>query len=300
MDGVRDTHLEWLHRHGLLETTESTRRYRQSQVADLAAYCDPESKDLLLSYNVIGWIFLHDDWMDTSADRMADHAVTAELITILHRPLLPTYPLASAFADIWGTLQTGMSEAWRQRMAWLWQQYFYGNLAEAVDRRERRKLTSSEHIRVKEASVAIAVMYAVAERTGGFEIPAELWHATFLNTLRHHVTRYIIFMNDIESFKQDEAAERTNLISLTMAEMGLSSRQSLQHISAQASEHLQNFYTLEAGIDQFCRALHLPANVRHSVGAHIAGLHNWVHGSSDWYRITSRYSLEDTSADSLT
>ncbi|MFK8844950.1 terpene synthase family protein [Streptomyces sp. Ac-502] len=258
-------------------------------MADLAAYGDPRSQDLLLSYNVCGWLFLHDDWMDVSLDRMREHAVTEELVSILHRRLTPTRPLTAAFADLWTQLRAGMSQAWCHRAAWLWQEYFQGNLAEAADRREGHVPTSEEHLRVRDQSVACTVMYAVAERTGGFEVPAGVWHATRLATLRHHATRHIILTNEILSHSKDDTGKQTNLVSLVMKEKNASLTHALHGIRKEADRHVRQLASL-AELGPFCTRMRLPPETCHSVTRHVESMCTWVRGSYDWYGITARYS----------
>ncbi|NGO68738.1 terpene synthase family protein [Streptomyces boncukensis] len=295
LEDVRKAHLDWLHGHGLLASDTATEQYVRSRVADVAAYTDPYSRDLLLSYNVIGWIFLHDDWMDTSAaDRMADHAVTAELISILHRPVTPACPVTAAFADLWEQLQAGMSEAWCRRTAWLWQEYFHANLAEAANRRGGSDLTSEEHVWVKDRAVAAHVMYAVAERTGDFEIGADVWHASYLGRLRHHATRHMVLLNDIQSFRCDEADARVNLVSLVMRERGLTFPQAREEVSRDAEWHVHQLCALGTELSSFCDRLQLPATTRENINRHLDSLLCWVRGSYDWYDITCRYSLTES------
>ncbi|MFF4696448.1 terpene synthase family protein [Streptomyces chattanoogensis] len=295
LEDVRKMHLDWLHGHSLLASGADTEQYVRSRVADIAAYTDPCSRDMLLSYNVTGWIFLHDDWMDTSAaDRMADHAVTAELISILHRPVTPSCPITAAFADLWEQLQGGMSEAWCQRMAWLWQEYFQENLTEAANRRGGSDLTSKQHVRVKDRAIAAYVMYAVAERTGNFEIGADVWHASYLSKLRHHATRHMVLLNEIQSFSCDEADARVNLVSLVAQERNLTVPQALEEVSRDAEWHVRQLCTLSTELSSFCDGLQLSAKTRENITQHLDSLLCWVRGSYDWYDITCRYSLAES------
>lgn len=287
---VRRAHLEWLHRYDLLPTEMLTERYVRSRVADIAAYCDPQSKNMLLSYNVYGWIFLHDDWIDSPDGDVDVHALNGELVSILNRPATPTCPLTAAFADLWNQVQAGMSETWRRRMAWLWQQCFYGNLAEAANRRGGRTLTSREHLRIKDMS-ATALVYGIAERTGGFEVPDDLWHASCLDTLRHHATRHITLVNEIHSFEQDEAGARPNLVSLAMQERKSTRAGALNYVAKIADRHIREMCGLELELDAFLDDMDLSPAMRDSVRKHVDTLHNWVRGSYEWYSTTCRYSV---------
>ncbi|MGW7531136.1 terpene synthase family protein [Amycolatopsis sp. NPDC054798] len=289
MDDARNAHLSWLRRHELLASGAATDRYVKSRLADVAAYCDPASRDLVLSYHVLGWTFLHDDWMDVAADGAADLAVTSELVAILHRPSTSAHPLASAFSDLWAHLRSGMSEDWRHRAAWLWQEYFYGNFTETVNRREGREPTSDEHLRIKDTSVSAGVMFAVSERTNGFEVPSDVWHSGYLAELRHHATRHIILANEIQSYDQDSAAHRDNLVALLAKERGIAFDSALSVIARQADQHMNQFRALSCEIAPFSSRLGLSRTARAAIAQHVAVLQRWVRGAYDWYDVTDRY-----------
>ncbi|WP_030019073.1 terpene synthase family protein [Streptomyces monomycini] len=295
LEQVREAHVEWLHRHGLLPTEQSTERYLRSAVADIAAYGDPNSEDLLLSFHVCGWLFLYDDFMDAPTGPAPGHAetVTAELTSMLYRASTPSTPLTSAFADLWRRLCAGMSESWRLRMAWIWQEVYAGMLAETVNRRLDVTLSYHEHLRVRDMSIGTTLVAAVAERTGGYEVPVSIWPAAYLSTLRHHVTRHMLLTNDIFSLEKESARADANLVSLAMRERHQTREQALQALKEAADRHIQQLHTRSAAVNDFCDRLHLPQSARQAVTRHVEALRAWARGAYDWQCTTARYGPEE-------
>jgi hypothetical protein len=243
---------------------------------------------------MMGWYFLpFDDQLDgvigQSPRRVAQ--ITGALITIVHgESITPRMqsPTVRAFTDLWCRMTRQMTPTLLARLRYHWSCYFSSQVTEAIDRLTGYTYTDlQEYFTLRAATTCAFGQNDLAEKWGGTEVPAPLWHHPVLARMRQLGADLVAIRNDSMSTPHEDVAglhnaicilERTRQCSRTGA-ISLASQVAQDKIGELAALEEQALPRLARGLD--------PEQHRVVLG-YADIIHNWILGDYEWEQSSAR------------
>nr|6EGK_A Chain A, Cucumene Synthase [Streptomyces clavuligerus]6EGK_B Chain B, Cucumene Synthase [Streptomyces clavuligerus] len=297
--GAREHCLGWLAAQGLADRRGLTAEtFVTWQLDELAGYFFPRAtqEGLELATDLMVWYFApFDDQFDGALGRdpRRTAGVCAGLAEVLYGVPEPgpvaSSPVGRALGDLWRRSCTGMSPFWRTRARHNWTGYLAAHTAESVPRYHGRTVDAAYCVRQRGYANSSHVIMDLIERTGGFEVPAMVWHHPVLVELRTLTSEMIGISNDLCSAEKEEADGdlSNNLLLVLENHEGLDRPEAIERARALTAERVARFLDVERAVtDVDCL---LDGAGREAVRRFVEGLHDLVRGDNEWERTTGRY-----------
>lgn len=301
LDQARAHALAWMEKFGLAgNPSANAELYRSWKLGERAAWLYPDgtAEGVALAAALIGWYFAPlDDLFDgeLGKDMLQAAAMITELYSILLMPEGATpsaaHPVSLSFADLWRRSSKGMSSAWKERAAYHWKQYLGAQLAEVVNRVNKRSPDSATHLRQRTATTWSRVLGDLMEPVSGYELPAVAWHTPLLDELRQLTAEILSITNDLVSAAKEEAHGdiANNLLLIFENQQGYSRPEAIEKLRHLTHERTERFLRLEQHVPDLDGLLDLPG--RASLRRYVQGLHDLVAGDNEWQHTSGRYRL---------
>jgi pentalenene synthase len=290
-------HLDWPCSFGLLATEEARRRHARAKYADIGARFQPRAvgADLDLSVDQMSWFFIFDDLFDgpRGAPGPALELVSSVAKVLDRAPRQNAEPIVRAFADLWRRSRQEMSPAWQKRAADNWRDCLTGYVEEVDNRQRVHPLGIREYLRIRRHTIGIQPPLDLAERVGGFEMPARALTSELLATMRRLGKNMLIVHNDVCSVEKEEATgDANNLVLILERSRNLSRQEAIAIACALVRQWTTDFLAHERELPRFCESLGLDPAGRSAVKHyHVDGLRAVIRGTVDWSELTGRYAI---------
>jgi hypothetical protein len=193
-------------------------------------------------------------------------------------------PLGRALLDIRHRLYPIGSSDWYERFLDNMALYFDGCLAESKNRAQARTPEFEEYRFLRRASVGTYPCFDLLEPSGCGELSASTLANPALGILRDLASDIIAWVNDIVSHRKESAfSDPHNVVTVLMAECGLSIDDAIDKTIDIHNEALQTFHSLSEGLIE---------SEGESARRYVAGLSQWMRGVFDWSFQSERYKQE--------
>jgi hypothetical protein len=296
VEQARDSAIAWMKTFGLLHGEQAVQDFVDWRLAEVAAYFYPEAEagDCCLAAQMMGWYFLpFDDQLDGEIGRDPRRVagVCRALIDIVHGATgsrNEQAPTVRAFADLWRRMTDGMSPALLARVRFNWSCYFSSQLTEALDRKSGYAYRDlDDYFRLRAATTCAFGQNDLAERWGGTEVPAVLWHHPVLTRMRQLGADLVALRNDSMSTSHEDVTGVHNAIHIIERRDACTRAQALRHASRLAQDKVDELVALESeDVPRLLR--HLDRRQQQAVTGYADILHDWVCGDYEWERISTR------------
>ncbi|KAA0941735.1 7-epi-alpha-eudesmol synthase [Streptomyces apricus] len=306
LEHARSRHLRWVWDRGLVRSQAGFEEYRSWDLPGAAARTYPHASaaDMVVLMNWFSLAFLFDDQFDSGrpdrADRVAE--VARELVVTPLRPVgtVPRVvcPITVAWAEVWTHLSDGMSLTWQTRFAASWGRFLVAH-TEEVDLAARGlagTLDLEEYAAFRRRTVGIHHSIDAAERSRGFEVPAEVQAHPLMERMRDRAADTIGFMNDIHSFERERRrGDGHNLIAVLHRERRCSWQEAADEAYRMTADRLAEYLELEARVPQMCDELGLDEEQRTRVRMGVEAIQHWISGNYEWALTSGRYAADKES-----
>ncbi|MFB8171463.1 pentalenene synthase [Kitasatospora purpeofusca] len=273
-------------------------QFRHWMLAECAAWFYPDGtpEGVELAAQLMGWYFApFDDQFDgdLGRDPQAAARLCGELTGVLDlpegTPLPALSPMVVGFADLWWRSCHGMSTQWRQRAAQHWRQYFCGQLAEVIHRRNARAQDIESCLRQRAVTTSSGPLSDLIEGLSGFEVPDHAWQSPLLSELRQLTAEIISITNDLVSAEKEEAqGDRANNLLLTLEDQqGYTRHQAIERLREMTHDRYARFRRLETQAPDLDDIL--TSTGRIALRRYITGLHDLLAGDNEWEHTSGRY-----------
>lgn len=284
----------WLEKFGLASAPHGGEVVRDWKLAEAAAwlYPDASARGVALAAALLGWYFAPFDGAagERGKDLQRAARLAAELGEVVSRPGVATSdPVSAAYAELWRRSGEGMSQAWRDRAAQSWREFFAAQLEEVSLRVNGRIPDAAMHLRLRDTTGWVHVLIDLMEAVGGYELPAIVRHAPVLEGLRQVTAELLSLGNDLVSADREAAAgdAAKNLLLMLEAREGCARPEAIVKLRKLWDERLARFLHLEQRAPDLDGVLDLAG--RTALRRYLQGLRDLVAGGSHWHHTSGRY-----------
>ncbi|MFE5818503.1 hypothetical protein [Streptomyces sp. NPDC056479] len=311
-DGKRchDRGCQWMRDEGLLSGPGSLRTFlRTVDHIGLAILTYPYAVGtaLDLAADTLGLAFVMDDELSGPGERAPGlvariidevtavsspaQATRAPAAPVRGRPLRRT-PFGRVWLRVWRDLCEGMSPDWQARSARNWAAFFATFPLEDHNHRNGIVLDIDSYRALRRISVGVEPLIDVAERVGGFEVPARVQDSAWMRRMRYTASDAIAVMNDVHGVEREESHQDThNLVLLLEHHEKLSRDEAIDEGVRIFDQQLADFTSLYEQVPRLCAPLDLNGRERDAVARFTEALCLWISGSYAWSLDTNRYAL---------
>jgi hypothetical protein len=303
LDRARERHLVWVRSRDLIRSAAGMEEYMSWDLPQAAARTYPHASadDMFMLMNWFSLAFLFDDQFDSGAAGHADRVASAsrEMIAIPFRPpgtpVDVVGPITLAWAEVWAWLRDGMSESWQNRFASSWARFLAAHAHEVRLSASGAILDLPQYLALRRITVGIHHSIDAAERSRGFEVPAQVQAHPVMRDMRATAADTIAFMNDIHSLEREERrGDPHNLVTVLRRQIGCSRQGAIDEAARMTADRLELYLRLESQLSDTCRQLRLGSAELTAVAMGVEGIRNWIRGNHDWALATGRYSAAKT------
>ncbi|MEU9185408.1 terpene synthase family protein [Streptomyces sp. NPDC048484] len=214
-----------------------------------------------------------------------------------HPPAPQDAPFVSAFTDLWARWQQDMSPTFVSRTADNWTGWFTAYITECANRRTHTAPNTGSYLRHRDLTGAVPLIMDAVERTGHYEVPADVVNSTPLQAMRHSTTRVINITQDVQSLpKEETAGDPHNLVLVLERHQGLSRQQALARIHTMTRGYTDTFLAHEATVPHLLDTLGTPIKDRPLIYRHTTDLRTLMKGGADFCTRSGRYSTHQGAA----
>ncbi|MFE9426570.1 hypothetical protein ACFYNO_26820 [Kitasatospora sp. NPDC006697] len=273
---------EWCRDRGLLPDQETERRFRLARFGSLAAHTNPsaDAASVVMQAKWLGWYFLLDDRLDSSADPAGDsHRLLAALGTALHTGRAEhDSPFVAAFLELWDGSDGPSADPVRDRFARHLEEYLAALVRENAERRSGRQPDEREYVVQRRITGAIRESLDGADHLAGCSLPDELFDHPWHHLLLDAASDVINWTNDLASWRKElYGGEVHNLVLLVARNAGAPYEAAAAEVHRRIAVRTREFEALAA----------VPP---HPLLARRAqALRDWIAGFDAWLRETARY-----------
>ncbi|WP_308165872.1 terpene synthase family protein [Actinomadura sp. NEAU-AAG7] len=291
-------HLGWAQKTGLIQGEEASRRYLDSELADLAAYIfiDATGADMDLMYDLTGWFFFFDDVFEVHPGQSPQSALTAyqQMHTILSSPPGPAPAGActevAAFADIWQRETAGMSPRWVRRAAHNWADWIRSCLTEMADRLTGTTLSLNDYLALRRHTVGMVPTLDAAQRGVHYQVPDIAYHHSHLQHLLGLAADQISLVNDLYSLEKEEAVGNTNAVHCLMRTRRITRDAAIQATAELANARARAFIRYAEHLPALARSLGITPAETDAVNRCVEHARLLMRAHSHWgFTLCSRY-----------
>ncbi|MDX2918968.1 terpene synthase family protein [Streptomyces sp. NE06-03C] len=297
VDQARDSAIAWMLEFGLLRGERAVREFVDWRLAEVAAFFYPRAsaEDCCTAAQMMGWYFLpFDDQLDGDLGRDPHRVsqVCTALIAIVHGTTdvrSHDAPTVRAFADLWGRMVRGMSPSLRSRVAFHWSSYFSSQLTEAMDRSNGYSYLDLEtYFDFRAATTCAFGQNDLAEKWGGSEVPAVVWHHPVLKRMRQLGADLVAIRNDSMSTSHEDVDGLHNAIHIIERTQSCTREEAVERASALGQEKVSQLVAIEE--EQLPQLLsHLDGAQQRAVLGYADTIHDWICGDYEWEQISARH-----------
>ncbi|KUL25359.1 terpene synthase family protein [Streptomyces regalis] len=207
---------------------------------------------------------------------------------LLRRPT----PFVRVWLRLWRELCEGMSPDWQARSARNWTDFFATFPVEDHNHRNGIYLDIDRYRALRRISVGVEPLIDVAERVGGFEVPARVQDSAWMRRLRSTASDVIAVVNDVHGVEREEShRDAHNLVLLLEHHGRLRRDEAIDEAVRMFDRQLAEFISLYEQVPRLCAPLDLTGRERDAVERFTEALCLWISGSYTWSVGTNRYAL---------
>jgi len=285
----------WLVSHGAARSTAE--RLGRSGFARYAARLHPDASpaDLRQLAALFTWFFLLDDAVDGAAAPALDRVraiVDAVLATIDSDGRAPAPGLSprmrSMLLEPWRVITARLPEASVDRVRDAVRHHLDGVLLEASNKWAGRRPGIVEYIKLRRATSATYVSYALIEFSAGgrSHVPEPVFHHPVLREISAAGNDLLSWYNDLLSLERDEATSAGhNLVLATARERGVGRDAAIREVIDRWRARMARFVELRASVPSF------GTRIDAAVARYVAGVAHSVRGTIDWSLESPRYPI---------
>ncbi|MDO0931721.1 hypothetical protein QQY66_08545 [Streptomyces sp. DG2A-72] len=208
------------------------------------------------------------------------------------RPLRRPTPFVRVWLRLWQELCEGMTHDWQARSARNWADFFATFPLEDHNHRNGIILDIDSYRALRCISVGVEPFLDMAERVGGFEVPARVQDSAWMRRLRYTASDVIAVVNDVHGVEREESHRDTHNLVLLLEHHGKLRRdEAIDEAVRIFDRQLADFTSLYAQVPRLCAPLDLTGRERDAVARFTEALGTWISGSYAWSVGTNRYAL---------
>lgn len=274
---------------------DQLRRFRRAEFSGLAAATCPMAtvEDLALVTDVLVWIFLHDDLLDSTPlgrDSAAALAFESRLVALARgaTPSTDDGPLAVTLANLRRRIARRTSVPWMERFTDHLEHYLLGNLLETQVRVAGTFPTVGEFLHTRSWAGAIEPCLALSLIVQDVPFDRDFFDDHRIRNLFEAVNQQMCWVNDLFGWSKEMAEGNAvnNLVCVLRHDRGLPLEMAIREVAQMCDDAMRHILELEAEL----RATDLDRTLLEPT---LACLRAAVRGNLDWYAITGRYTEED-------
>ncbi|CAM6098931.1 unnamed protein product [Calypogeia fissa] len=196
-------------------------------------------------------------------------------------------PIGALLRDLWASSLRTMPAEFNLRLAHTIQDYFLGDLSEAINREDKTIPSIAEYTILRRKSGAVEPTIVIFDLYQEVYMPNELFFSSPMKEMMDAVNDIIVWHNDIMSFKKEmtKGDHVHNLVTLISYERKDCTYQECAHIALDMIydriAHLE-----KAGVDLLSIA---PPAYQTVVQRYIKTCQYWVSGTHAWHSLSVRY-----------
>ncbi|MEU0842662.1 isoafricanol synthase [Streptomyces sp. NPDC005962] len=304
--------VQWLSRYGVFTAGGAVAEYDALRFDLLNGLFYPRTTgaELDVGNDLIGWYFVFDDQFDGELGCRPEAVarMVRDVIRVTEEPDdAPGQgdgPLLESFRDLWRRIHAGRPPVWRERFRHHWLEYLHSYHREALDRAatatgaatgtgtgpQGPPLSVDAVLALRRHSIGVQPCLDLAERFGGYALPAALHGGYPLARMREATDDVVVFTNDIASLDKELAAgDLHNTVIVRHQRHGGTLEDAVEHIAGLANARYRWF---EQTADQLPRLLGeagAGADLRRDVDHYVDGMRHVMCGNLGWSLRTARY-----------
>ena len=288
--------LEWMRRHGYIESAAEEDSARQARFGIRAAPVHPTGRTsaIQLASDLTVWLFLTDDvyvekpGASNTLSITTDHLIPC--MGVLRDPEnLPPYasPSLLALQDISRRLRSVATHEQVERLIGGMIEFFLAGCCEAASFSRRTMPSMAEYIPVRDAINCLrSVCFVFIEIVGGYELRGSTWCRPDLQAIVNKATRIVSNHHDLLSGLRELAHEvPMNLPAVIAREQGVSVAEAFMRVRELAIADMRRFVEMSDRL--------LAIETDPAVARYVEGLAAWIRGNLDWSLTTGRYKVSD-------
>ncbi|WP_237101242.1 germacradienol/geosmin synthase, partial [Nonomuraea sp. MG754425] len=277
-------------------------RFESMAIPLMAAYGHPDATpgklELVSDWYV--WAYWFDDhftrmFKQPRARRRAqDHVNDLHGFTPFDSPATPapSNPIEYGLASLWSRTFSGSSPGWRRRFAASTQGLIRGCLRELDNIRDDRVPNPIEYIGLRRASGVGPWVADLVEYVSDAEMPAKLVDTRPLKGLRDAFADGVHLLNDLCSYQREvgEEDEHNNGVLVFQQFLRCGAQEAAERVHELRMSRLRQFEDLAATeLPRLMQERGLDPEERRRFARYVQGLSDWLSGTGEWHRGSSRY-----------
>lgn len=284
--------LTWAQRYGLLRSTASTARFRQTRFGEFIARIHPSARNLTDVGEWAAFLFFFDDQFDDGTPDAVQHLheVSAQLMTAMPVDLesVPpaSNPLVAATGDLWRRMAPRTSRQWRLRFVTDVEHYIKSYACDIAVQRHAEPPELEPYLEFRRRSGAMLTALDLAEVTDELRLPDELVFNPLFVDVREAVNDIVCWTNDIMSVRKEVARGEYNNLVLVLRATSSSWSEAAEQAAGMVAERVGDFQRLRARLED----LPIEGRARREVHGWAEGMEYWIAGSLAWHLSSPRYS----------
>jgi len=285
---AHENSIRWARSQGLLETEQRAMSAEKARTGWLAARAFPTAMPHGLQW-AADWLVLFCTLDDHIEKQRYATEVESDLLELLNLFRSGTDcprngPFGSAMLDLRQRLLALAPSSHVTRFVDQLEELFEGFAIEARNRERDRIPDVASYLRLREVTVGLKVMFALAELLDGFSLSDDTRTHPVLRRLATRASNIVGWANDLFTYEKEVLhGEIHNLVMVLMNERGLTVSEAVQQAVALHDNEVRDFL---GDVAQLPSLDLTDADVR----SYVRMLKCWIRGHLDWARETGRYS----------
>ena len=284
---VHENSIRWARSLGLLRTEQRAKTAEKARTGWLVARAFPTAIPQGLQW-AADWLVLFcalDDYIEMQRRATSVAADLQDLLDLfrggIERPR--NGPFASAMLDLRQRLLALAPPSHVARFVDQLQELFEGFATEAQNRERDRIPDVASYLRLREVTVGLKVMFALAELLDGFNLSNDTRTHPALRQLATRTSNIVGWANDLFTYEKEiRQGEIHNLVMVLMNERRLTISEAVEQAVMLHDNEVRSFLEDVERLPSFDLT---DADVR----SYVKMLKCWIRGHLDWARETGRY-----------
>jgi hypothetical protein len=289
----------WARSLGMLPTEQHVKHANKAKVGWLVARAFPTATSCGLQL-VADWTMLFcllDDHIEKRGTAVDVEDYLQHLLDLFRADIARSSddPFAAGLLDIRARLLALGPISYFMSFADRLEVLFAGFATEAKNRDSAVIPDLASYLPLREVTVGLQVMYALAELLEGFSLPAAAHEHPAIQALAKHTSNIVGWANDLFTYEKEfREGEIHNLVLVLMNERGISLTQAVGQATELHDNEIHSFLACVEQLPSFGAA-------DRDVACYVEMLRCWIRGHLDWAHETGRYRpFEDRVSEQLT